>query len=128
VQDVAEKAKTFFDDCYRAAYPNPIAEFFLGYRVCGYSASGTLPEAWEIRIRGANWEGPEPLYLDESFGPRWAGETEAIDRLVLGVGSKFYEVLAAQGLDQEAIMQAIGIVTSSAISRFESYQGACSSL
>ena len=72
VEEVAQKAKEFFDECYRAAYPNPIPEFFLGYRVCGYSAAGVLPEAWEIRIRGANWEGPEQLYPDEIFGPRSA--------------------------------------------------------
>jgi hypothetical protein len=112
VEDVAKKAMTFLDQHYRAAYPNPFPGFFLGCRICGYSAAGALPEAWEIRIRGANREGPERLYDDDLFGPRWAGETEAIDRLVLGVGSRFHEVLAQQGLDQAGIEQAIRVVTS----------------
>ena len=99
VEEVAEKAKTFFHDAYTQAYPVPVPNFFLGYRVCGYSANDALPEAWEIRITQNGAEGPDQLYAADGFGPRWAGETEAIDRLVLGVGSKIYDALEQGGMD-----------------------------
>ena len=108
IQEVAEKSKVFFEECYRAAYQSPIAGYFLGYRVAGYSANGTLPEAWEIRIVGDQFLGPDRVYdPDEQFGPRWAGETEAIDRLVMGVCSKTAEALVQLGLDQAAATQAV---------------------
>ena len=98
IEDVAKKAKQFlFEECYKREYPEPNESYFMGYRVCGYSAAGVLPEAWEIRIIGANCEDPKPLYAPDDFGPRWAGETEAIDRLVLGVGTKLQEALVQLG-------------------------------
>jgi hypothetical protein len=48
----------------------------------------TLPEAWEIRILENSSEGPIKIYEDNHFGPRWSGESEALDRLILGFGSK----------------------------------------
>jgi len=102
VEEVAEKAKLFFQACYTQAYPQPVPNFLLGYRVCGYSSDGVLPEAWEIKILEHGAEGPVRLYEDDSFGPRWQGETEAIDRLVLGVGSRIYEALGQIGLDAAA--------------------------
>lgn len=100
VQDVAEKTKAFFQGCYQQAYQDPVPGYFLGYRVCGYSANNPLPEAWEIRIKENGAEGPDPLYEATHFGPRWAGETEAIDRLVLGIGSRTMEALQQIGLDE----------------------------
>ena len=96
VLEVAEKAKRFFfDECYRQEYPEPQANYFLGYRLCGYSAGSLLPEAWEIRIKGDECEGPDRLYPDDAFGPRWTGETDALDRLILGVGAQTGAALEA---------------------------------
>jgi hypothetical protein len=53
IEEVAKKARDFFEGCYKAAYPQPVPGYFLGYRVCGYSAKGVLPEAWEIQASGA---------------------------------------------------------------------------
>jgi hypothetical protein len=74
VEEVAQKARTFFDQNYRIAYPNPIPEFFLGYRVCGYSAAGTLPEAWEIRMR-RHLGGPGTSLPRRSFRPAMGGRS-----------------------------------------------------
>jgi len=107
IEEVADKAKVFFEQCYRDAYPNPVPGYFLGYRICGYSAKGSLPEAWEIRILENSSEGPERLYEDDHFGPRWRGEVEALDRLVLGIGTKIGEVLTQLGVDAANVPQAI---------------------
>jgi hypothetical protein len=52
-------------------------------------------------------EGPIRIYEDDHFGPRWAGESEALDRLILGLGSKTGDALKALGVDVSLIQQAI---------------------
>ncbi len=100
IEDVAAKAKKFlFDECYVKEYPNGVPNYYMGYRVCGYSAGSVLPEVWEILINGDKCEGPNRIYEDSHFGPRWAGETEALDRLILGLGSRAHEALVQLGLD-----------------------------
>ena len=101
IEDVALRAKRFlYEDVFQHAYPEGVPNYFLGYRVCGYSAGKPLPEAWEIRIVGDHAEGPDRLYDDDDFGIRWAGETEALDRLMLGIGSHTKEVLMQLGADE----------------------------
>jgi hypothetical protein len=103
VEEVADKAKRFlFDRCYREAYPEGLPGYFMGYRVCGYSAGATLPEAWEFRIVENEVHGPEAVYGEGQFGIRWAGETEALDRLILGVGTRFAEALEQLGVQPDA--------------------------
>jgi hypothetical protein len=103
VEEVATKAKAFlFDRCFRSAYPGGSPGYFMGYRVCGYSSGATLPEVWEFRIGENDAYGPERVYEDGHFGVRWAGETEALDRLILGVGSRFAEALEQMGVEAEA--------------------------
>jgi len=100
VRQVAERARDFLFTRYQAASPDGVPGFHMGYRVCGYSAGATLPEAWEVGISGAETFGPTSLYADDAFGPRWAGETEALDRLVLGTGSRLADALHQGGLDE----------------------------
>jgi hypothetical protein len=103
IEEVATKAKSFlFDQCFRAAYPDGSPGYFMGYRVCGYSSGATLPEVWEFRIGENDIYGPDRVYEDDHFGVRWAGETEALDRLILGVGSRFVEALEQMGVEHNA--------------------------
>lgn len=112
IEKTAEKIRDYFFDQYQLAHPNPNPSYFMGYRICGYSANSALPEAWEIGISGSAPFGPNPLYdhADPSnianFGPRWAGEHEALDRLILGVGSKFPQFLIEGGQSSEVAAQA----------------------
>lgn len=106
IEEVARKAKEFlFDRCFRAAYPDGSRDYYMGYRVCGYSSGATLPEVWEFRIVGNAAQGPDRVYEDDHFGVRWAGETEALDRLILGLGSRFTEALEQMGVEQNAAQE-----------------------
>jgi hypothetical protein len=107
IEDVATKARDFFQERYKAAYAIPVPGYFLGYRVCGYSGEGALPEAWEIRILENSCEGPIRIYEDDKFGPRWSGESEALDRLILGVGSKLPDALVALGADPATVSDTV---------------------
>ncbi len=85
IQEVATKARKFlFEESYLKAFTDPPPDFAMGYRVCGYSAGAQLPEIWEFFITGSQCEQPYRVQAQEEFGLRWAGETEALDRLLLG--------------------------------------------
>jgi hypothetical protein len=101
IQDVAIKARRFlFEQSYHNAYTEPPADFFMGYRVCGYSAGADLPEIWEFFIAGAECAEPYPVQSRDEFGLRWAGETEALDRLILGTTPSILGWLNQKGFIQ----------------------------
>ena len=98
IEEVAVKARRwFFEHHYRRTYPTPPPGYFMGYRVCGYSAGADLAEAWEFMITGDTCEPPTQLLGKDEFGVRWAGENEALDRLLMGVSSTVKSVLVAAG-------------------------------
>lgn len=107
MQQVAEKAKAFlFDEQYRSEYPEGRPNNFTGYWLCGYSAVGTLPEVWEIAIMENECTEPVNIYSPVLYGPRWAGDTEALDRLVLGLSGRFTAALQDLGIDPNVASQA----------------------
>jgi 20S proteasome alpha/beta subunit len=101
IEEVAQKARRFlFEEAYHAAYPVPPAGFGMGYRVCGYSAGASLPEVWEFIIFGAQCDPPIQVQGQDEWGLRWAGENEALDRLLLGSSSQLVSFLQQNGFDQ----------------------------
>jgi hypothetical protein len=103
IEAVAQRAREFmFEELFRGAYSdNPPAEYFLGYKVCGYSANAPLPELWDFRIADGKCEPPRLMRGQEDCGPNWDGEYEAMDRLLLGVGSNYRQALIDDGLPPE---------------------------
>jgi hypothetical protein len=94
IEDVARLARKFlYEESYLKAYTQPPANFGMGYRVCGYSAGADLPEIWEFFILGANCDPPYRVQGRDEFGLRWAGETEALDRLLLGTTTSILDWL-----------------------------------
>ncbi|MCP1758221.1 hypothetical protein [Bradyrhizobium elkanii] len=110
IEAVASRVKEFFhDELYAAQAPSP--NFFLGFKVCGYSAGAALPELWDFRIVGDKAIGPVLARGQDSSGPNWDGEYEAMDRLILGIGTKFKPFLKEQGADDQQAEE----VTSAAV-------------
>lgn len=107
VKEVAEKARRFlFEECYRAAYPQPNPSYSMGYRVCGYSAGESLAEIWEFTIEGDTCDQPYEIMGRDEFGIRWAGDNEPLDRLLLGVSPKVKKPLADLGVPQDKLEEA----------------------
>lgn len=75
-------------------------------RLCGYSATKSLAEAWDVILNEIHCPPPVCVQREEDFGPRWAGEGEALDRLVLGFGSSFNPISQEQGVASVGVQSA----------------------
>ena len=101
MKDVAEKAHTFLSEAAQAAG----TDIWLTYWVFGYSAGRPLPEVWSIVINGKDYPAPTLHQGETDFGPRWAGEEEALDRLILGRTRAILESAVKNGLEQQSTVE-----------------------
>jgi hypothetical protein len=62
-------------------------KYFLLLRVCGYSSGRALPEVWQVAFDSGKALDPICIQPEGDFGPRWNGEMEAFNRLILGIGT-----------------------------------------
>jgi 20S proteasome alpha/beta subunit len=107
---VATRLRQFlFEERFAAAYgATPPKGYFLGCKVCGYSAGAELPEVWDVKIIEDKCDLPQLSQAQDVFGPSWDGEYEAMDRLILGIGSRTTEVLQEEGLSKEDAAAGVG--------------------
>jgi hypothetical protein len=73
VNEITDLARTFFEIHYRKEYPEGLENFYMGYRICGYSAGASLPEIWEFSIVGDAVRASYQVQTQDEFGLQWAG-------------------------------------------------------
>jgi hypothetical protein len=102
LEEVAGRVREFlFDKAQQQNHDN-----FIKLRICGYSAGRPLPELWEVEINGrVNCPPPTRVQGEADVGPRWDGEYDAMNRIVLGWGANMVPALRAifSVTEQEAI-------------------------
>ena len=74
-------------------------------RVCGYSAGRPLPEVWEIAMEGSQCPDPVLIQGEESCGPRWDGQYEALNRLIIGYGMALAPTLIGLGITAQQVQE-----------------------
>jgi len=79
------------------------AEAWMRIRIAGYSAGRPLSEVWEVFIRGKECDEPMQIQGENDFGPRWDGEYEPLNRLILGQASGLLDALTEGGIPKEQI-------------------------
>jgi hypothetical protein len=94
MENVAMRVREFFSERAKAV------DFkgALMLRVCGYSSGRPLSEVWQVLLIGGQCDGPICIQKEDDMGPRWNGEVDALDRLILGMAS---------GLGQAVIKESI---------------------
>lgn len=114
VEDVARRTKEFFyDETYLNEFGDKPYKPFLGFMVSGYSSNEGLPEVWEIVIQeGGNCIGPLLRRGKEEIGINWAGEPEAITRLIKGHSGFIGNVLRELGVPEDQIEPAVELIGS----------------
>lgn len=101
ILEVATKAQQFFRARFSEAYPDGTDGYYMGYRVIGYGSQDTLAEGREIVVTNGSDEEPRLFYDLDGYGPRWAGDTEALNRMILGYGDQLLPALRTAGLEPE---------------------------
>ena len=103
IEDVAKKARQFlFEETYRKTYGDePQPNFNMGYRVAAILQM-LICQKFGILITRGNCDPPYQVQAQDEFGLRWAGETEALDRLILGVTPALMNWFIQKGLVQAA--------------------------
>ena len=60
---------------------------YLLLRVCGYSSGHLLPEVWQVEFNEGKCFDPFRVQSEDDVGVRWNGEEEALNRMILGIGT-----------------------------------------
>lgn len=104
MESVTTLVQQFFQEKARAADFNA----FLILHICGYSSGQPLPEVWQVTFDGGTFVDSVCLQKPEEIGPRWNGEMNALDRLLLGMPSGLGQAAVQEGiLTEEQIKAAL---------------------
>jgi hypothetical protein len=80
-------------------------------RICGYSSNRALAETGQVLLTGNTCTEPSCVQGESVFGPLWNGELEALDRLILGLGSDFVRtVVDALGMEESRVLEARKVI------------------
>lgn len=100
IEEVAHKARKFlYEDRFLGLEKVPSGTF--QYWIGGYSAGQDLGEVWKIQIQDGDC--PDPICEADQATPSaisWGGQTEAINRLLLGYGQGLPDALLSAGLQR----------------------------
>ena len=97
LRDIAIRLRSFLFEEKVKAYSGSV---WTRVRICGYSA---VAEVWEVLLMGSESPAPTQVQGEQEFGIRWDGEYEALSRLIFGLGTKFDEAAARNGLNREQV-------------------------
>jgi 20S proteasome alpha/beta subunit len=96
MEEVAGRVREFLFDKAK----QQTDDYYIRLRICGYSAGRPLPEIWEVVINGRiDCNPPAQVQGEQEFGPRWDGEYEAMNRVILG-----YSMNMVSGLKEGCAM------------------------
>jgi hypothetical protein len=97
ISKVADRVKEFmYDEKYAAAQgqlPSGQSLPELGFFTVGYSAGANHSEEYHLNLSAAGVTGPTLLRQPHETGTTWAGQPEAINRILNGYGFGLAEIL-----------------------------------
>jgi hypothetical protein len=101
MESVAYRVHRFFSE---KAQESDFKSFLL-LKVCGYSCGRPLPEVWQVDLNEGKTPDPLRVQSENDFGVRWDGEYEALNRLILGVGTITEDGAKAIGVPQDQVVE-----------------------
>lgn len=112
IDDVVAKAEQYF---YREQYlqdPNrPTGDHSFEFFVGGIPSGSRLGEVWKFSILNGTSSGPIQVVSPNGCGVVWAGQPEALNRLVLGYSGRIPEILRQAGIVEPQLSQLINAIT-----------------
>lgn len=113
MQEVATKARKFFFDIhYEGLADKPHGEHEMQFWIGGNDAKATHGEIWRVTIRNGQCDEPELIAGQGDFRISYAGQPEAINRLINGYGQDLPGALLDAGLDPNQLDGLLGHIES----------------
>ncbi len=103
IEEIATKLRRFYyEDRYRAEYAPRSLDTGkypgLGFFIGGYSANAEHPEVWRVEVdENGNCDAPVRVIDSDKVGALWAGQPEALNRLMNGYSGAVLEGLVQSG-------------------------------
>jgi hypothetical protein len=66
----------------------------IGFLLGGYSKPGDLGESWSVEVQKGVPQLPKKLRPDHEVGLSWGGQTEVLQRMIVGFSPQLFDVLA----------------------------------
>ena len=111
IDAVATRVKEFvYDDLYVKAFKDFPQKPSMGFIVAGYSPNAPMADEFQIDIQNGQCNGPRKLRQQHEVGMTWAGEPEALNRLITGRGGNLPALLQQHfGVQPEKIQEALAL-------------------
>ena len=94
MEGIAKILANFLDgECARLD-PQARSKTTVGFLLGGYSKPGNLGESWSVDIAQGVVQVPKQLRKPEQPGINWGGQSESLQRLLLGFSPSIFDVLA----------------------------------
>lgn len=99
IEEMALRAKDFFEHRFNAIQPPPPNPNLLEFWVGGYGSNCDNAELWKLTLQDGVMLPPELIADKDQDGHiAWGGQPQAIDRLILGFDRAMGDALVAAGL------------------------------
>lgn len=113
ISEIAGRTKAFLFERYEALSEKPADPHSLEFYVGGYSSDSDIAEVWKIVIANGECAGPAQQFEGlENAWVLWAGQPEALNRLILGYSQHLPDALLAGGLEPERLLPLMSKVRS----------------
>ena len=94
MEGVAQILAKFLDNECAGLDPMAKSNTTVGFLLGGYSKPGDLGESWSVEIAKGISQPPKQLRKPELAGISWGGQTESLQRMMLGFSPSIFDVLA----------------------------------
>ena len=99
IEDVAERARTFFSNRYSAINPAPASPHVFEFWIGGYGANGARGEIWKFNIQDGTVHPIEQLARAEDDDRLvWGGQSKAIGRLIHSLDNEMIAALVQRNV------------------------------
>ncbi|MGA8367392.1 MAG: hypothetical protein WB716_08755 [Candidatus Acidiferrales bacterium] len=118
MEQVAELLADFLGKECKKLRPPELTAINIGFLVGGYSSGESLGESWSVEINQGAASKPIKLREKDQAGINWGGQTEVLQRLVLGFSPRIFQTLADVSKPTktpEALMQELGPLLSAKV-------------
>lgn len=112
IGEIAERAKVMlYDRHYLALDPVPAGPHSLEFFVGGYSAGADVAEVWKITLVNGECVGPAQQQPGSANAyVLWAGQPEALNRLILGYSQFLPAALLQAGVSPDQLANTVDII------------------